>query len=61
MRTRIDELNELIVNEEQVIDECLARIANARDEIEYADERQNVRDSIQKLVMWGIELAGFLK
>jgi hypothetical protein len=61
MRTRIDELNELIVNEEQVIDECLARIANARDEIEYADERQNVRDSIQKLVMWGIELAGLLK
>lgn len=61
MRTRIDELNELIVNEEQVIDECLVRIANARDEIEYADERQNVRDSIQKLVMWGIELAGLLK
>ena len=61
MKTRIGELNELIANEEQMIDKHLARIANARDEVEYEDERQNVRESIRKLVMWGIELAGFLK
>jgi hypothetical protein len=61
MKTRIGELNELIVNEEQAIEGHLARIAETCDEDELAEEKQNVRESIRKLVMWGIELAGFLK
>jgi hypothetical protein len=49
------------VNEEQAIEGHLARIAETCDEDELAEEKQNVRESIRKLVLWGIELAGFLK